>query len=347
MLMVKQRVLICDYRNVLEHDYEPTKQSVLKAYADGMNCSVPDIKDKIEFEIYPYKNDEELIKKLDGAEGIITGFLEIGEKILSAAKSLSFISVSGVGYSNVDMNAAGRYDVKVCHIREYCTQEVAEHTFALICALNRNLKYYTYRIEKEHEWKYHTINAEKNLTSQVLAIFGFGKIGKRVASIAKSFGMKVIAVDPYLQKNEKLRKDIEKSGVEIVSSDKAFECADIITNHMNLTAENYHFFNEETFKLMKNRPIFINVGRGGSVDETALEKALNSGIIRAAGLDVLEAEEPNLELCRLLGRKNVLITPHSAFYSSESIEKLQTISGANMGYCLCGKYEKTEETVNV
>ena len=92
MLMVKQRVLICDYRNVLEHDYEPTKQSVLKAYADGMNCSVPDIKDKIEFEIYPYKNDEELIKKLDGAEGIITGFLEIGEKILSAAKSLSFIS---------------------------------------------------------------------------------------------------------------------------------------------------------------------------------------------------------------------------------------------------------------
>ena len=74
MLMVKHRVLICDYRNVLEHDYEPTKQSVLKAYADGMNCSVQDIKDKIEFEIYPYKNDEELIKKLDGAEGIITGF---------------------------------------------------------------------------------------------------------------------------------------------------------------------------------------------------------------------------------------------------------------------------------
>ena len=116
---------------------------------------------------------------------------------------------------------------------------------------------------------------------------------------------------------------------------------------MNLTAENYHFFNEETFKLMKNRPIFINVGRGGSVDENALEKALNSGIIRAAGLDVLEAEEPNLDLCGLLGRKNVLITPHSAFYSSESIEKLQTISGANMGYCLCGKYEKIEETVNV
>ena len=110
--------------------------------------------------------------------------------------------MSGVGYSNVDLDAAKRYDVKVCHIKEYCTQEVAEHTIALICALNRNLKYYTEKIEKDHEWKYHTIVAEKNLESQVLAIFAYGKIGRRVADIAEAFGMKIVAVDPYLERHE-------------------------------------------------------------------------------------------------------------------------------------------------
>ena len=138
-----KKVLICDYTNALEPNYEPTISSM---------AQVPE---------------------------------------------LACISVSGVGYSNIDVAAAKRHHVAVCHIREYCTEEVAEHTFALIGALNRHLKYYTKRVEKEHEWKYQTIGGEKNLSGQTLAIFGLGKIGKRVAALAGAYGMKVLAVDPY------------------------------------------------------------------------------------------------------------------------------------------------------
>ena len=328
-----KKVLICDYSNSLEDNYELTIKSLEATYGQ-----------KTEVIVKEYVNDEELIKELRGeaedsdgvpADGIITGFLEIGEKIMSAAPALSCISVSGAGYSNIDTEAAARHHITVCHIQEYCTEEVAEHTFALIGALNRNLKYYTGQIENEYNWEYHTISGGRNLSSQTLAVFGFGRIGKRVASIAKAYGMRVVVVDPFADPAA-----ASEMGVEIVSEDEALACADIISNHMNLTEKNHHFFNAEAFGKMKNTPIFINVARGGSVDEQALAEALDRGLIRAAGLDVLEAEEPDLKSCPLLGRKNVILTPHSAFYSGESIEKLQKISGANMGYFLAGKTDQ-------
>ena len=338
---MKKKILICDYPNALECNYEPTMQSVKTAWMSRGKQQ----ETELEFEVYAYEGDAKLIQKLQGVTGLITGFLEIGEHILAEAESLSCITVSGEGYSNIDMEAAKRHGVTVCHIREYCTEEVAEHAFALIGALNRNLKYYTNKTEQEKEWKYHTIAGGKNLSSQTLAIFGYGKIGKRVAQIANAYGMEVLAVDPYAASHEEPKRLAEQAGVTLIGTDEALERADILSNHMNLTAENYHFFDDMAFEKMKQHPIFINVGRGKSVDEAALLRALDTGKIRAAGLDVLEAEEPDLEKCGLLGRDNVIITPHSAFYSSESIEKLQLISGANLGYFLAGNPKKIDEIV--
>ena len=141
-----KKVLICDYVSAMEKDYEPTMQSVRKAYGKD-----------VEFEICAYENDKQLIQKLQGKDGLITGFLEIGETILAQTPELQCISVSGIGYSNIELEAAKKYGVTVCHIREYCTEEVAEHTFSLIGALNRNLKFYDKQIDHAHEWKYHTI----------------------------------------------------------------------------------------------------------------------------------------------------------------------------------------------
>ena len=222
-----KKVLICDYANALEPNYEPTISSMSEAFGEPVECL-----------IRPYVSDEELVQELAGVDGLITGFLEIGEEILAQVPDLACISVSGVGYSNIDVAAAKRHHVAVCHIREYCTEEVAEHTFALIGALNRHLKYYTKRVEEMLAWKYQAL--------------------------------------------------------------------------------------------------------GG---EAALQQALDSGKIRAAGLDVLEAEAPDLAACGLLGRENVILTPHSAFYSAESILKLQRISGANMGYFLAGAQEKIDAVV--
>ena len=115
---------------------------------------------------------------------------------------------------------------------------------------------------------------------------------------------------------------------------------------MNLTAENRHFFNDAAFSSMKKHPIFLNVARGGSVDETALVRALDSGLVRAAGLDVLEAEKPDLENCALIGRENVIVTPHAAFYSARSIEALQRMSCKNLTDCLTGHRAQAFKIVN-
>lgn len=322
-----RKIVICDYSNVMEASYDRT----IKALEDSMGSALKDYQVVIE----PYENDEKLIATLQDAEGLITAFLEIGEEILSRTPALKCISVSAVGYGNIDCYAANRHGVKVCHIAEYCTQEVAEHTFSLMGALNRNLMFYRNAIENEHKWVYHEISGGRTLSNKTLAIWGYGKIGKRVAEIAKGYRMTILAVDPYANP-EAARLE----GVEIVDADEALQRADVISNHMNLTTDNKHYFCQETFGKMEKKPIFINVGRGACVNEADLVKALDEGLISAAGLDVLEAEEPDLTQCQLLNRPNVIITPHSAFYSDDSIEALQKISGENMGYYLTGAVDK-------
>ena len=327
-----KKILICDCASAMETNYEPTINALKNSMGESFG--------EYEIKICPYENDAQLAEELKDAEGLITAFLEIGDSILNRAEKLKCISVSAVGYGNIDCEAAVRHGVTVCHIEEYCTEEVAEHTLALIGALNRNLKYYDRQVGEKKSWKYHTISGGRTLNHQTLAIFGFGRIGRRVAGLAKGFGMKVIAVDPYAK-----QEDAKAQGVKLVSAKQALEEADIITNHMNLTKENKYFFNEETFAIMSRKPIFINVGRGACVKESALVNALDSGIIRAAGLDVLEDEEPDLNACRLLNRDNVIITPHSAFYSDESIEALQRISGENLGCFLTGNKDRVFSVV--
>ncbi|MGN0374246.1 MAG: NAD(P)-dependent oxidoreductase [Butyrivibrio sp.] len=325
-----KKILICDYENVCEKDYSLTVKAI------------EEIMGKAEVVICAYAGKEELYDIIQDAEGMITAFLPLDKEFFKHAKKLKCISLNAVGYSNVDLAAAKECGVTVCHIAEYCTEEVAEHTLALIGALNRHLKFYTYEVEQRKQWSYSEITGRKNLSSQTIAVFGFGKIGKRVAGLAKAYNMKVLAVDPYLDS-----KTADEFGVLKVSAEEALENADIVTNHMNLTKDNYHFFNDEAFGMMKRKPLFINVGRGACVDEKALEKALNSGQISGAGLDVLEDENPVLEGNTLLHRDNVLITPHSAFYSAESIEKLQTVSGSNMAHVLKGEPEKAEEMIKL
>lgn len=322
-----KKIVICDYSNVMEESYDRT----IQALKDSMGTDL----DNYEVVIEEYKSDKQLIELLQGAEGLITAFLEIGEDILSKTSELKCISISAVGYGNIDCDVANRYGVKVCHIEEYCTQEVAEHTFSLIGALNRNLMFYRNSIEKNHKWVYHEIAGGRTLSNKTLAIWGYGRIGKRVAEIARGFRMTVLAVDPYANP-----ESAKKEGVEIVSADEALRRADVISNHMNLTRDNKYYFCENTFSKMERKPIFVNVGRGACVKEADLVAALDNGLISAAGLDVLEAEEPDLSQCKLLGRDNVIITPHSAFYSDDSIEALQKISGENMGFYLCEKIDK-------
>eukprot|EP00831_Metopus_contortus_P061549 TRINITY_DN5341_c0_g1_i2.p1 TRINITY_DN5341_c0_g1~~TRINITY_DN5341_c0_g1_i2.p1 ORF type:complete len:194 (-),score=28.38 TRINITY_DN5341_c0_g1_i2:194-775(-) len=153
--------------------------------------------------------------------------------------------------------------------------------------------------------------------------------------------MKVVAVDPYIKEEE-----AKNLNVELVNAEYVLENADIISNHMNQNNTNDKFFTIKEFRKMKKKPIFINVGRGSSVNEGDLLKAIDENLIRGAGLDVLTEENPCLENNKLVGRKNVIITPHAAFYSETSMKELQRISCENIVYYLNGEKEKVNRIVN-
>ena len=323
------KIVIADYPDVLGRELE-------KEYA-FLREVIPDAA----IVTHPYTDPEAFYREMQDADGLLTAFIPLDKTALDHMPALRAISINATGYNFVDLEETCRRDIPVCAIGEYCTQEVADHTMALMLALDRRLKTYIRTVDSEHCWKYYMASKPMGLNGSTLGLFGFGKIGRAVARRARGFGMRVLAVDTHADEQQ-----AAKLGVIITDAKTLLRESDVISNHMNLTAENRHFFDDAGFAAMEKHPIFLNVSRGGSVDEAALVRALDNGLIRAAGLDVLEAEKPDLEKCALIGRENVILTPHAAFYSARSIEALQRMSCHNLTDCLTGNRAHAFKIVN-
>lgn len=323
------KIVIADYPDVLGRELE-------KEYA-FLHEVIPNAA----VVTHPYTDSEAFYREMQDADGLLTAFIPLDKAALDHMPALKAVSINATGYNFVDLEETRRRDIPVCAIGEYCTQEVADHTMALMLALDRNLKTYTRTVDSEHCWKYYAANRPMGLSGSTLGLFGFGKIGRAVAQRARGFGMRVLAVDPHADEQQ-----AAELGVTLTDANTLLRESDVISNHMNLTAENQHFFNDACFAAMEKHPIFLNVARGGSVDEAALVRALDSDLVRAAGLDVLEAEKPDLENCALIGRENVIVTPHAAFYSARSIEALQRMSCKNLTDCLTGHRAQAFKIVN-
>lgn len=323
------KIVIADYPDVLGRELE-------KEYA-FLREVIPDAA----IVTHPYTDPEAFYDEMQDADGLLTAFIPLDKTVLDHMPALKAISINATGYNFVDLEETRRRDIPVCAIGEYCTQEVADHTMALMLALDRRLKTYIHTVDSEHCWKYYMASKPMGLNGSTLGLFGFGKIGRAVARRARGFGMRVLAVDTNADEQQ-----AAELGVIITDAKTLLRESDVISNHMNLTAENWHFFDDAGFAAMEKHPIFLNVSRGGSVDEAALVRALDNGLIRAAGLDVLEAEKPDLEKCALIGRENVILTPHAAFYSARSIEALQRMSCHNLTDCLTGNRAHAFKIVN-
>ena len=292
--------------------------------------------------VYEYFDDkrEEFLNEIADADAIINTVVQMDREAMSRAKKLKCLALNGVGYNMADVDAATDHGIMVCPASEYCTDEVSEHTFALILALNRGLRTFIYAAEN-HIWDYRAAGILKRLKGQTIAIFGYGKIGKSVAQKAKAFGLRVLVVSGHMTQQQ-----AQQEGVQLVSWEEAFAQADIITNHMPLSAKSTGYYNYEKFSAAKRSPLFINTGRGASVNEDDLLRALNEGLIGGAGLDVLESEIIDFEKVKFLGRDNVIITPHVAFYSGQSEHDLQTIACYSVIYALKNQPEKISRILN-
>lgn len=276
--------------------------------------------------VYDAKSDDNsaFYKELEDADVVVNGYLYLDKVAIDAMKKCQIISFQSTGYNEVDFDYATEKGIAVASIEDYCTEETAENAMALMLMLQRGLRIYDREIQQNHNWKYDLVPDMKRIRGQVMGIVGLGKIGRAVAKMAQGFRMEVIAYDPFLPAHM-----FEECGVKSVDMDEILEQSDVISIHMNLTGDNVHFFDKEKFAKCKKKPIIINEGRGAMISEEDLAWALDEGLVSAAGLDMLESETPDLSKCKLMGRDNVIITPHAGFYSTTSMDLLFQYSAEN------------------
>lgn len=302
------KVLISDYANALSPHYQLTKQVIEKICKEAQVM------------IIGYE-DHEFESALQEAEVLITAYLPIDQKFLKKAPHLKAISISASGYSNCDLQALHERSITLMHIVEYCSREVAEHALSLMLALNRQLKSDDTNVQKGL-WQGEE-GPVRTLDQASVTIYGYGRIGQITASLCHALGMKVLIVDPYA-------KDCHYPVVDRLAGAQS----DFVINHMPLNKHTTNYFNKEFFDQMHPDAYLINVARGGSVDEDALIKALDQHQIAGCGLDVLADEDPELLHHPLLERDNVIITPHMAYYSRNSVKRLFEYCGQSAAFYL-------------
>ena len=266
-----------------------------------------------------------LVEDLRGLDALLVSYVPIDAEILDALDICQAIAVPAVGWNWIDAPAAWKKGIAVMANGPYCTQEVADHTLALLLALNRRLMDYHRGVQADGLWKWDAFPDIRRLEGQTLGILGFGAIGRAVARRAQSFGIRVVAHDPFVP--ESLAREMD---VELLDAPELLARADVVSNHMNLNETSRGFFNRETFALMRRKPLLINVGRGETVIEADLARALDEGVVSGAGLDVLAQEEPELEGHPLRGRPNVILTPHIGSYAKEARIIMETDTIKNL-----------------
>ncbi|MFH1245795.1 MAG: phosphoglycerate dehydrogenase [Candidatus Omnitrophota bacterium] len=264
----------------------------------------------IQVDVQTGLSPEELKKIIGNYEGLIVrSSTKVTQEIIMAAAKLKIIGRAGVGLDNVDVETASRRGIIVMNSPSGNTISTAEHTMSMLLALAREIPQAHVSL-KEGQWDRKRFMGVE-LYGKTLGIMGLGKIGAEVAARAMSFGMKVLAFDPYLSLDKvKLLK------IESVSREDLLKRADFITVHTPLTEETRHFISEKEIALMKKGVRLINCARGGIIDEKALADGLKSGKIAGCALDVFEQEPPvNNELLKM---NNVVATPHLGASTEEA-----------------------------
>ena len=263
-----------------------------------------------------------LREKMRDADGMLVRIRPITRELMKDAKKLKIISKHGVGVDNFDLEAAKELGITVTTAPDANGLSVAEHAMALLMSLAKNVVPVTLAYKKiGFAAKNYREGVE--LTGKTMGIIGCGKIGRRMAAMAKNgFGMRVIAYDPYL--------DEAPEGVELLSErERVFREADFVSLHCYLSDETFHCVGEKEFELMKDTALLINCARGAVVYEEALIRALKDGKIAGAGLDVTE-EEPLNPKSPLFAMENVLVTPHYAPATKEAATKVSEIAAQNL-----------------
>ncbi|HEY7389278.1 MAG TPA: C-terminal binding protein [Bryobacteraceae bacterium] len=272
---------------------------------------------------------ESILEVAREADGVLTTYAKMPAALIEQLVRCRIIARFGIGVDNVDIPAATARGIVVTRVPDYCLDEVSDHAIALLLALVRKIPSSSARTHSGR-WEMKAVTPIHRLRGTVLGLAGFGQIPRLLAPKAKAFGLRVVAFDPFISADQ-----MASEGVQRVDFDDLVAISDYISIHTPLLPETRHLFNADVFRRMKPGAYLINTARGPIIDEAALARALDEKQLAGAALDVMEQEPPADS--PLFGRENVILTPHTSFYSEESLIDLQTKAAEEVLRALTGQ----------
>lgn len=263
-----------------------------------------------------------------GADVVIGGFVPITRAVLDAAGDLTLVMRHATGYDNVDVREATARGIPVSNVPGYAPRDIASHALALLLSAAHAVVFHDRQVRDGPGW------GERETLQPVhggtLGIVGFGRIGRELPPLVEGLDMDVVAYDPYLPDDL-----FGLRGVEPVEFEELLARSDAVSVHASLDETSHHLFDAEAFRLMKDSAVLVNTGRGPLVDEVALAEAVESGEIRAAGLDVFESEPP--EDSPVLDSDRIVCSPHRAGETERAAERVVEIARAELERALHGE----------
>lgn len=312
----------------------------------GASFSVPGAGYKLEMEALtpldvelveiPAGTDDEFVGVARDADALYAKGRRITRRIIDGLERCRVIALGSVGVDSIDVAAATARGIPVTNVPDTFIEEVADHTMMLILATYRRLVTMD-RLVRNGRWTEGRplLSQHPRLMGQTLGFVAFGHVARAVAIRARAFGLHMLAHDPYVEELV-----MPRYGVEPVGLTELLQRSDIVSMHAPSTPEAHHLLTEHHFRSMKPEAIFINTGRGPTVDEPALIRALQEGWIAAAGLDVLE-QEPAVPTNPLLKMENVILTPHVASASSRFDPVRKRRVGEEIALVLSGQWPRS------
>lgn len=270
------------------------------------------------------RTEDEVIRAAQGCCGILLQYAPITERVVASLPGLGIVSRLGAGFDTIDTAACERHGVWVANSPDYGVGEVATHALGLALAVVRNLVAYHRDITTRGQWHYLSSGPLRRTRELTLGIVGLGRIGKRMAQISRDVFKRVVAYDPYL-----IDGDFPVFVERVPTLEALAGAADVVSLHTPLNAETRGMIGDRFFAALRNGSYVVNTARGGVVDVDALLRALDTGILAGAGLDVLPVE-PLADSSPLRNHSRVVLTPHAAFYSQESERELRRKAAQNL-----------------
>jgi len=276
--------------------------------------------------VAPRGDEETLIELARPVDAIMTCWAKVTARVIEAAPRCRIVSRLGIGLDNIDVAECTARRIPVTNVPDYCLIEVAEHALALLLALGRKIAFY-HRETKEGRYQLQAGPPLRRLAGQTLGIVGLGNIGRTLADKAVALGLRVLATT---------RTARTHPSVSLVPLEELLAASDYVSLHLPLSVETRHLIGARELAMMKPSAYLINTSRGGLVDHAALAEALAAGRIAGAALDVQDPEPPPLDQAPYSDPR-VIVTPHAAFVSLESLEDLRCRATIQVVDCLSGR----------